>query len=146
MFFYLDYGEKDYWDTRYSAPSSSPHYDWYTDLQSSGELELFLSQLIRNQQSNNLNNEDNKDNNNTNQDKDNNTTTKGEILVIGCGDSLLSEQLYLKRLGKTIVSVDYSQSAIDKMKKRSTSLGIDTIHQGKIGTERIYIVVVILIA
>lgn len=91
------YGDKDYWDKRYEIASNSTNqiYDWYKDYDSG--LKDYINRRV---------------------------SKSDSILVIGCGNSLLSEEMYLDGYSN-ITSIDYSRNAINIMSARAYSRGYD---------------------
>ena len=101
-----DYYEKEYWEQRFAEEES---YDWlltYIDIQE------IINELIPRCPSCNTNTDtDSNDGNVINIQVD-----KPEILMVGCGNSTLSESMYDD--GYTnITNIDYSSNVIRKMKK-----------------------------
>ncbi|KAK0189081.1 S-adenosyl-L-methionine-dependent methyltransferase [Armillaria mellea] len=85
------YGTKDYWDQRYEAESDAGSFDWFKKYSDIADL---LRELIPDKTS--------------------------EILMLGCGNSTLSEDMYDDGY-KNIVNVDYSSIVIEQMQKRHGS-------------------------
>ena len=52
-----------------------------------------------------------------------------EILMVGCGNSELSEELYSKQDCKLITNIDISENVIERMKKKSAENGISMIYE-----------------
>ncbi|KAK0239050.1 S-adenosyl-L-methionine-dependent methyltransferase [Armillaria nabsnona] len=82
------YGTKDYWDQRYQAESDVKSFDWFKKYSDIADL---LRELIPDKTS--------------------------KILMLGCGNSTLSEDMYDDGY-KNIVNVDYSSVVIEQMQKR----------------------------
>ncbi|KAK0217761.1 S-adenosyl-L-methionine-dependent methyltransferase [Armillaria fumosa] len=82
------YGTKDYWDQRYQAESDVGSFDWFKKYSDIADL---LRELIPDKTS--------------------------KILMLGCGNSTLSEDMYDDGY-KNIVNVDYSSVVIEQMQKR----------------------------
>ncbi|OCH91499.1 S-adenosyl-L-methionine-dependent methyltransferase [Obba rivulosa] len=83
------YGTKEYWDQRYSQESDDSSFDWF---KSYGEVADMIRELIPNK--------------------------SARILMLGCGNSKLSEDMYDDGY-KNIVNIDYSSIVIEKMKQRN---------------------------
>ncbi|PBK99613.1 S-adenosyl-L-methionine-dependent methyltransferase [Armillaria gallica] len=82
------YGIKDYWDQRYQAESDVKSFDWFKKYSDIADL---FRELIPDKTS--------------------------KILMLGCGNSTLSEDMYDDGY-KNIVNVDYSSVVIEQMQKR----------------------------
>ncbi|KAG7443556.1 S-adenosyl-L-methionine-dependent methyltransferase [Guyanagaster necrorhizus] len=82
------YGTKDYWDRRYQAESTDSSFDWFKKYSDIADL---LRELIPDKMS--------------------------KILMLGCGNSTLSEDMYDDGY-KNIVNVDYSSVVIEQMRRR----------------------------
>ncbi|KAK0202748.1 S-adenosyl-L-methionine-dependent methyltransferase [Desarmillaria ectypa] len=82
------YGTKNYWDQRYQAESDNKSFDWFKKYSDIADL---LRGLIPDKTS--------------------------KILMLGCGNSTLSEDMYDDGY-KNIVNVDYSSVVIEQMQKR----------------------------
>ncbi|KDQ26906.1 hypothetical protein PLEOSDRAFT_1093840 [Pleurotus ostreatus PC15] len=83
-----EYRSKEYWDQRYSQEDEDSSFDWF---KSYGEISSTIHDIIP--------------------DK------AARILMLGCGNSKLTEQMYDDGY-KNIVNIDYSQVVIDKMQRR----------------------------
>ncbi|KAK8847341.1 hypothetical protein IAR55_005198 [Kwoniella newhampshirensis] len=89
------YGTHEYWEQRYTAESDGTTFDWF--LSPSYLLPLFEEITA-----------------------DISTGKDARILMLGCGNSGLSEELY--DAGWTnIVNLDYSKTVIEQMKQRHAS-------------------------
>jgi ubiquinone/menaquinone biosynthesis C-methylase UbiE len=86
-----DYSTREYWETRYSSESTS--YDWL--LPYSQLRSILLSKLH-----NNLN---------------------SEILILGCGNSRLGEELYQENF-HNITNIDFSSTVIRQMQEKYEDL------------------------
>ncbi|KAI0792029.1 S-adenosyl-L-methionine-dependent methyltransferase [Abortiporus biennis] len=87
-----EYGTKEYWDQRYSQESEEDSFDWFKSYE---DIAPILRDLIP--------------------DKN------ARILMLGCGNSKLSEEMYDD--GYTnIVNLDYSGILIEKMRHKHASL------------------------
>jgi ubiquinone/menaquinone biosynthesis C-methylase UbiE len=81
------YGIKQYWENRYQADSEP--FDWY---QRYSALKNYLSPTLV-------------------------KFPQAKILIIGCGNSRLSEELYMEGY-KNIMNIDYSETCIRQMEER----------------------------
>jgi 2-polyprenyl-3-methyl-5-hydroxy-6-metoxy-1,4-benzoquinol methylase len=91
-----EYGERDYWDKRYSESDNSL-YDWYREYSTCEDLKITIQQYV---------------------DKNN------KILMVGCGNSQMSEQMYLDGY-KSITSIDFSGAAITRMQQRAKKMNLN---------------------
>ena len=82
------YQLREYWDERYSKEAEGTMFDWFKKW---SDLEHLVGPLIPNKDS--------------------------RILMLGCGNSTLSEDMYAAGY-HNIVNVDYSSIVIDKMRER----------------------------
>ncbi|KAF9269069.1 S-adenosyl-L-methionine-dependent methyltransferase [Marasmius fiardii PR-910] len=82
------YGTKEYWNQRYAQESENGSFDWF---KSYGEISDIMRDLIPDRSS--------------------------KILILGCGNSKLSEEMYEDNF-KNIVNVDYSAVVIEQMQRR----------------------------
>mmetsp|Transcript_642 Transcript_642/g.697 ORF Transcript_642/g.697 Transcript_642/m.697 type:complete len:350 (+) Transcript_642:51-1100(+) len=89
LFSRQEYADKDFWDDRFAKTKGA--FDWYA---SWDELEEFIAPLLK---------EDGSD----------------EILMVGCGNSKLSSQMYDAN-HKKISNIDISEVVIEKMKEQYT--------------------------
>jgi len=97
-----EYGEKLYWDARYATSISGQTvsaeiYDWYQEYANCARLRCIISE---------------------------HTENSDHFLVIGCGNSTLSEQMYQDGY-LNITSIDFSGTVIETMRKRAAELGLD---------------------
>lgn len=83
-----EYGTKEYWDKRYEKESDGTTFDWFKSYDDVADM---FRELIPDKAS--------------------------RILMLGCGNSRLSEQMYDDGY-KNIVNVDYSSVVIQQMKER----------------------------
>ncbi|RDB23661.1 Methyltransferase-like protein 13 [Hypsizygus marmoreus] len=83
-----EYGTKEYWDQRYTQESQDAHFDWF---KSYAELAPFILELIPNKDA--------------------------RILMLGCGNSKLSEEMWEDGY-KNIINIDYSSVVVEQMRKR----------------------------
>ena len=84
-----NYGEKKYWDDRYSKAGGSASFDW---LESYDTLKDILAEIL--------------------ESKD------ARILILGCGNAVFSEELYDAGY-QNIINVDISPVVIEQMKERN---------------------------
>ncbi|KAG7098811.1 hypothetical protein E1B28_000716 [Marasmius oreades] len=82
------YGTKDYWNQRYAQESENGSFDWF---KSYGEISDIIQDLIPDRSS--------------------------KILMLGCGNSKLSEEMYDDGF-RNIVNIDYSAVLIEQMQQR----------------------------
>ncbi|KAE9399951.1 S-adenosyl-L-methionine-dependent methyltransferase [Gymnopus androsaceus JB14] len=82
------YGTKDYWNQRYTQEADGASFDWF---KSYSEIASILQDLIPDRSS--------------------------KILMLGCGNSKLSQDMYDDGY-QNIVNTDYSSVIIEKMKER----------------------------
>ncbi|EIM86845.1 S-adenosyl-L-methionine-dependent methyltransferase [Stereum hirsutum FP-91666 SS1] len=83
-----EYGTKQYWDQRYSQEATDATFDWFKKYED-------VADLIR----------------------DAIPDKHARILMLGCGNSTLSEDMYDDGY-KNIVNIDYSDVVIERMKSR----------------------------
>ncbi|KZT25251.1 S-adenosyl-L-methionine-dependent methyltransferase [Neolentinus lepideus HHB14362 ss-1] len=83
-----EYGTKEYWDKRYEKESDGTFFDWF---KSYDDIAPLIRELIPDKTS--------------------------RILMLGCGNSRLSEQMYNDGYNN-IVNVDYSSVVIQQMRER----------------------------
>jgi ubiquinone/menaquinone biosynthesis C-methylase UbiE len=93
----LSFGSNNFWEQWYKNRSANSSVEWYL---SYSELSDILAQHI---------------------------STEDRILMIGCGNSLLSEQMYDAGY-KHIVNIDFSKTVIDYMKKLPSKPGLEYMH------------------
>ncbi|KAF8347789.1 S-adenosyl-L-methionine-dependent methyltransferase [Amanita rubescens] len=85
-----DFGSKEYWNQRYAEESASDaHFDWF---KSYADLASYLHDLI--------------------------PLRSSRILVLGCGNSKLSEEVMWDDGYKNIVNIDYSSVVIEQLRQR----------------------------
>eukprot|EP00455_Lapot_gusevi_P022854 TRINITY_DN2379_c0_g1_i1.p1 TRINITY_DN2379_c0_g1~~TRINITY_DN2379_c0_g1_i1.p1 ORF type:complete len:226 (+),score=82.28 TRINITY_DN2379_c0_g1_i1:83-679(+) len=89
------YGDLGYWNTRYESSDST--YDWYL---SYADLKEQMTAALAG-----------------GADRVASLNRAAPVLVVGCGNSLLSEDLYNDSF-TDILSIDYSEVVIDKMKQK----------------------------
>eukprot|EP01119_Soliformovum_irregulare_P025069 TRINITY_DN916_c0_g1_i1.p1 TRINITY_DN916_c0_g1~~TRINITY_DN916_c0_g1_i1.p1 ORF type:complete len:208 (-),score=39.41 TRINITY_DN916_c0_g1_i1:56-679(-) len=95
-----EYGEKKYWEDRYGTSEETETYDWYQEYGNSPELAAWVDKGIASKES--------------------------KILIIGCGNSTMGEQMY--KAGYTdITSIDFAKQAIDIMKDRAQQQNLDKL-------------------
>ncbi|TFK51876.1 S-adenosyl-L-methionine-dependent methyltransferase [Heliocybe sulcata] len=87
-----EYGTKEYWDKRYERESDESSFDWF---KSYDEIAPLIRELIPDKSS--------------------------RILMLGCGNSRLSEQMYDDGY-KNIVNIDYSSVVIQQMRERHAAV------------------------
>ena len=86
---YPDYSSVDYWNNRFQYRKYDSYEDWYLTY---SDLESYISScLIENSEPN----------------------LEAEILVIGCGLSSLSEDIYQYGGFEYITNIDFSKTLID---------------------------------
>ncbi|KAI0079344.1 S-adenosyl-L-methionine-dependent methyltransferase [Panus rudis PR-1116 ss-1] len=86
------YGTKEYWDQRYSQESEEDSFDWF---KSYADIAPIIKELVPNK--------------------------AARILMLGCGNSKLSEEMYDDGY-KNIVNTDYSGVLIEKMRHKHEKL------------------------
>ena len=93
-----NYGEKEYWNKRYRGEGNAGKGDhieeWYLNF---SHIDKFLTGISR---------------------------AEKPILDVGCGVSLLGEELLEAGGFKSVICIDYSDVAIDKMKTRDNKPGL----------------------
>ncbi|KAF5383780.1 hypothetical protein D9615_003567 [Tricholomella constricta] len=88
-----EYGTKEYWDQRYQQKEAEDaHFDWF---KSYADLAPLIRELVP--------------------DK------KSRILMLGCGNSKLSEEMWEDGY-KNIVNTDYSSVVVEQMRQRHQTL------------------------
>ncbi|PPQ72317.1 hypothetical protein CVT26_007274 [Gymnopilus dilepis] len=85
------YGTREYWDQRYSEEADNESFDWF---KSYSDLVDLLHELIPDKSS--------------------------RILMLGCGNSRLSEDMWEDGY-RNIINIDYSSVLIEQMKKRHSA-------------------------
>ncbi|KAF8745471.1 hypothetical protein AX14_008897 [Amanita brunnescens Koide BX004] len=87
-----DFGSKDYWNQRYAEESATDaHFDWF---KSYADLASYLHDLV--------------------------PLRSSRILVLGCGNSTLSEEMWDDGY-QNVVNIDYSSVVIEQMRQRQAS-------------------------
>ena len=89
-----DYKTVEYWEARYVSSNSSSHHDWFRSYRDSHQLREALERGIGP------------------------VSSSPRILVVGCGNSLLSQDLYEAGYSH-IESVDFSPQCISLMREQN---------------------------
>ena len=85
--------EEGYWNKFFQDKKTKQGFEWYATF---AELDYYLKQTIKDKES--------------------------QVLVLGCGNSLLSEQLHKAlALKKPVVSIDFEEQVIKRMKNRGVA-------------------------
>ncbi len=88
--------QEDYWNRFFQDKQTKQGFEWYATYE---ELEYYLKQAIKDKEQ--------------------------RILVVGCGNSLLSEKMHKTlKFTKKIVSIDFEENVVKKMVNRAVS-GVD---------------------
>lgn len=103
------YGNKDYWDSRYEQQDGK--YDWYLG------YDAFKDQMLPFLNVGPGPNDENPSNN----ANDGKPRSDSKVLVVGCGNSDLSEDMVNDGF-KEVISIDYSPVVVEKMKQRQPHL------------------------
>lgn len=99
-----NYGDNNYWENRYLEQKDSV-FDWLEDFES---LRGIFEDLFRGNVNAGISSQ-----------KDKAVPFNGTILMLGCGNSELSEKLYEKMSVKNIQNIDLSANVIKFMKERN---------------------------
>jgi SAM-dependent methyltransferase len=110
-----NYSDQAYWEDRYASSGDSSkgweHFDWYLDYEAYG---MFLQKEMESTRRLPF--------------------EKLRVLVPGCGDSLLCEEIIAAERGIfEVVGIDFSTSSVNMMNSRSKSLGLDSLLTYRVG-------------